>query len=71
MLTPNTPQFPHRHNADGSYDSICPTCLMTVASVRTEAELASCEHAHVCSPERLYLLSRYSVPAGSYFDLLT
>jgi len=33
-------RFPHRHNRDGSHDSICISCYATVASVRNEADLA-------------------------------
>ena len=50
------PTFPHRHNKDGVIDSICSECLLTVASVRVERELAQHEEAHVCNPIRLHLL---------------
>jgi hypothetical protein len=50
------PTFPHRHNKDGVIDSICSECLLTVASVRVERELAQHEDAHVCSQLRLHLL---------------
>jgi hypothetical protein len=50
------PTFPHRHNKDGVIDSICSECLLTVASVRVEGELAQHEEAHVCNPLRLHLL---------------
>jgi hypothetical protein len=43
-----TPSFPHRRNKDGSYDSICPTCYITVARSRQEADLADRESAHIC-----------------------
>jgi hypothetical protein len=42
--------FPHRKNRDGSFDSICRTCLLTVANTRREADLASYEQYHVCNP---------------------
>jgi hypothetical protein len=29
-------KFPHRHNRDGTYDSICTACFATIASVRDE-----------------------------------
>jgi hypothetical protein len=48
------PVFPHRQNRDGSFDSICLKCLLTVASVRMEAELAAREKNHVCEPLILY-----------------
>jgi hypothetical protein len=50
------PRFPHRHNKDGVIDSICSECLLTVASVRLDRELAKYEEAHVCDPIRLYQL---------------
>jgi hypothetical protein len=59
MLTLLRPSFPHRHNANGSHDSICTLCLATVATVRNELELAGFESAHVCEPANLYRLSQY------------
>ena len=49
MLVPGN--FVHRCNSDGSYDSICTICLMTVASVESEWQLAGLESAHTCNPE--------------------
>jgi hypothetical protein len=42
------PFFPHRPNPDGSFDSICLGCLLTIASHRTEDELVAAEKIHVC-----------------------
>jgi hypothetical protein len=47
-------KFPHRHNRDGSHDSICTACLATVATVLIEEELRSYESAHVCDPMNTY-----------------
>ena len=47
-------KFPHRHNSDGSYDSICTACFVTVASVQDEELLCAQELAHVCDPVNLY-----------------
>jgi hypothetical protein len=47
--------FPHRRNADGSYDSICPTCFLTASHAASEAELAAQDGEHVC---RMTLLSQ-------------
>jgi hypothetical protein len=58
MLTQLKPSFPHRHNADGSHDSICKVCFATVATVLNELELAGFETAHVCQPADLYRLSQ-------------
>jgi hypothetical protein len=47
MHTPR-PAFPHRHNRDGSYDSICVKCFATIATERIEEMLAESEQKHVC-----------------------
>jgi hypothetical protein len=43
-----TTSFRHKQNKDGSYDSICPTCCITVARSRDESNLAAHEQAHIC-----------------------
>jgi hypothetical protein len=43
--------FPHKLNADGSFDSICPMCFRTVATAAQETELAALERKHQCDPE--------------------
>lgn len=48
MTLRTTSRFPHRHNKDDSYDSICISCYATVASVQNEADLAQFEQDHVC-----------------------
>jgi hypothetical protein len=40
--------YPHRRNKDGSYDSICRTCFVTVAFGQSEAELMKLDAQHVC-----------------------
>jgi len=40
--------FAHRHNEDGTVDSICRRCFLTVATGRTEEELKEAEIIHVC-----------------------
>jgi hypothetical protein len=40
--------FPHRRNGDGTYDSICPHCFVTVARQRDEASLKEAEASHIC-----------------------
>ena len=51
-MMPTVP-FPHRRRLDGSYAAVCPRCFLTVASARTEADLAKAEKNHVCDPETL------------------
>ncbi len=58
--------FPHRHNRDGSYDSICTICHATVATVMKETELAQYEHGHACNPARLYQLSKSRTTWGPF-----
>lgn len=40
--------FPHRRNRDGTFDSICPRCFVTVSSKYTEVELQEAESSHNC-----------------------
>lgn len=47
-------EFHHRHNKYRGHDSICSACLMTVARVEQEPELAYLESVHVCDPVNLY-----------------
>ena len=52
--------FKHRQNRDGSHDSICCTCFLTVASTRQESVLCHFEHRHACDPVQLYEVTEYS-----------
>jgi len=54
-------QFPHRHNADGTYDSICPVCFRTVGTHRVETVLLKYEEEHVCR-EPAGVLSKNELP---------
>jgi hypothetical protein len=56
------PRFVHRHNAEGSYDSICTTCLATVATLEKEEQLDGHELDHVCDVLRLYQISEGLTP---------
>ena len=53
MVLPLPIFFPHRRNRDGSFDSICLKCLLTIASTRTEADLHLHDRNHVCLPSIL------------------
>jgi hypothetical protein len=48
-----TQPFVHRSNADGTTDSFCRKCLITVASSPWEAELERAERKHQCDPIQL------------------
>jgi hypothetical protein len=50
--------YPHRHNADGSFDSICITCFATIAKATDEAALFEQEKNHSC--DRSFLAERES-----------
>jgi hypothetical protein len=56
MASQLTCRFPHRHNRNGSHDSICISCYATVASVQNEADLAQHEQKHVCDRSLLITL---------------
>lgn len=43
----------HRANPDGTFDSICIGCFVTVASAVTESALAEPEMSHKCIPSSL------------------
>ena len=47
------PKFTHRHNPDGTHDSICHGCFQTIAKVRDETELPRFEKQHACDPYRM------------------
>jgi hypothetical protein len=49
-----TLNFPHRRNLDGVYESICATCFATVGKSENEAELLTCERAHIGDPMQLF-----------------
>lgn len=51
--------FYHRLNRDGTHDSICCRCYLTVATVDQESSLATREESHVCDPLQGYVISRY------------
>ncbi|MGC2621069.1 MAG: hypothetical protein WA414_18645 [Acidobacteriaceae bacterium] len=58
-------RFPHRHNADGTYDSICPACYATVATEDEEAKLRPHEMAHVCDMAQLDQGRQENLPQAS------
>lgn len=49
---PGSP-FTHRPNADGTTDSICNKCFITVVTALGEGELDRAEKRHVCDPALL------------------
>jgi hypothetical protein len=49
MTESATSMFPHRKNADGTWDSICPDCLRTIAREENIADLDTLERTHDCA----------------------
>lgn len=49
-------KFVHRPNRDGTFDTICPRCFITVATKPMEEDLRTPERDHQCDPK---LLERY------------
>ena len=56
MAQTYTIKFIHRINQDGSIDSICRDCFLTIATALSRSELEYEERQHVCEP---MLLERY------------
>ncbi len=42
------PEFQYRNNGDGTWDSICLRCFLTVGTAKIVAELVDMENAHNC-----------------------
>lgn len=42
-------EFAHRLNADGTFDSICMSCFLTVGTAENERLLAGQENIHQCN----------------------
>ncbi len=53
MYLSNPTKFAHRRNVDGSFDSICLQCFVTVQSGNEEEDLDVAEYIHVCDREAL------------------
>ncbi len=58
-------QLPHRLNSDGSFDSICPHCFVTIGTAASEDDLERLEGEHVCDPVRLEHFERLKQPPHS------
>jgi hypothetical protein len=71
MVHQYTPDFPHRFNADGSFDSICTLCHMTVATAMIEADLSQHERVHVCNAIRMYEVAASSLTSRQHLPKLS
>ncbi len=47
---PGSHQYAHRRNYDGTVDSICKRCYLTVARAYREMDLTQLEVRHICQP---------------------
>ena len=50
------PKFIHRFNNDGTIDTVCRVCFITVATRTCESDLERLEHDHLCNP---WMVARY------------
>lgn len=55
--------FEHRHNQDGSYDSICPLCFRTIGTRLRQEELDQDERSHICDAVDLMWRGRKKEPS--------
>ena len=53
MVSPARPAFVHRDNRDGTTESICRQCSVTVCTAVWEADLDRAEKNHACDPEQM------------------
>jgi hypothetical protein len=64
MTLPNDNSFVHRANSDGTTDSICTRCFVTVCTSVWEAKLTLEEKKHVCDPDAVAHWNRDSNSKG-------
>ena len=50
MTTSALTKFAHRQNRDGTFDSICRGCFLTIATSQSEVDLGGFERGHFCDP---------------------
>jgi hypothetical protein len=58
--------FRRRLNRDGSYDSICLRCFLTIANTRTETELKARENVHTCDHAMLCERRLFRAPHSTF-----
>lgn len=62
MRLPRDDHFAHRANSDGSTDSICKHCFVTVCTSAWETDLGDAERRHICDPAAV---ARWKKASGS------
>lgn len=50
--------FAHRSNRNGTTDTICRQCFVTVATAIWEADLDRAERTHTCAPGMLHSIKK-------------
>jgi hypothetical protein len=60
---PIRPEFVHRSNRNGTTDSSCRSCFITVANAMWEAELERKERVHACDPSMVEKFHKNGRPA--------
>jgi hypothetical protein len=50
MTTSMRTKFAHRENRDGTFDSICRECFVTITTSQSEEDLCGFERGHFCDP---------------------
>lgn len=53
MIPPVHPTFSYRENHDGTADSVCQRCYVTVCTSKCETDLHRAEKKHVCDVDFL------------------
>ena len=59
MAESKSPLFYRRLNSDGTHDSICCGCYLTVATKDHAWSLATEEERHICDPTQRYEVSQF------------
>ena len=68
-ISPMRPKFVHRRNQDGTLDSICRECFITVATSRREVDLERSERTHACDPWTVDRFKKLAKPDPGPFEL--
>jgi hypothetical protein len=58
-------EYAHRQNTDGTFDSICLSCFLTVSSANSEFELAEAETQHSCQAGDVLVAREFNQNAGT------
>ena len=66
--SPDSPRFVHRCNQDGTVDSICRECFVTVATSKRELDLEHSERTHICDPWTVDRFRKLADPEREVFE---